>query len=148
MANADAGGVVVNSRLQVARAQNPDQFKWIPHLGHRTYLSCLKYFALMIGNSSSGLTEAPSFGLPVVNIGDRQRGRVRAVNVIDVRCTKATILRGIKKALSPRFRSSLQGMRNPYDRFRDGRASERIKYTLKHTHLSDAFVKKSFHDLV
>jgi GDP/UDP-N,N'-diacetylbacillosamine 2-epimerase (hydrolysing) len=148
MANADAGGPLVNSRLEAACAQNPDQFKWLPHLGHRPYLSCLKYFALMIGNSSSGLTEAPSFGLPVVNIGDRQRGRVRAANVIDVRCTKTTILRGIKKALSPRFRSSLRGMRNPYDRFRDGRASERIKHTLKHTHLSDAFVKKRFHDLV
>ena len=85
----------------------------------------------MVGNSSSGLTEAPSFRLPVVNIGDRQRGRIRAKNVIDVPCSRDAILDGIKRAISPRFRASLRGMRNPYDRFHDGRASERIKDVLK-----------------
>jgi UDP-hydrolysing UDP-N-acetyl-D-glucosamine 2-epimerase len=137
MANADAQGAVINKRLQIACAHNPGQFKWIPHLGHRRYLSCLKYFAVMVGNSSSGLTEAPSFRLPVVNIGDRQRGRVRAANVLDVPCSRAAILRGIRKAVSPGFRASLRGMRNPYDRFHDGRASERIKDVLKHVTLSD-----------
>lgn len=78
MANADSQGSLINARLQSACAQNPGRFLWIPHLGHRRYLSCLKHFALMVGNSSSGLTEAPSFRLPVVNIGDRQRGRIRA----------------------------------------------------------------------
>ena len=147
MANADAHGALINSRLQAACAENPQRFRWIPHLGHRRYLSCLKYFAVMIGNSSSGLTEAPSFRLPVVNIGDRQRGRVRAANVIDVPCSRAAILKGIKKAISPRFRASLRGLRNPYDRFHDGRASERIKNTLKRIPLSADMVKKSFHDL-
>ena len=102
---------------------------------------------MMVGNSSSGLTEAPSFRLPVVNIGDRQRGRVRAANVIDVPCTRATILQGIKRAISPRFRASLRGMRNPYNRFHDGRASEHIKNVLKNVSLSDDLLKKSFHDL-
>ncbi|MGA3090314.1 MAG: UDP-N-acetylglucosamine 2-epimerase [Terriglobales bacterium] len=147
MANADAHGALINTRLQAACAQNPGQFKWIPHLGHRRYLSSLKYFSVMVGNSSSGLTEAPSFRLPVVNIGDRQRGRVRALNVIDVPCSCAGILRGIKKAISPSFRASLRSMRNPYDRFHDGRASERIKDVLKHVSLSDDLLKKSFHDL-
>jgi UDP-N-acetylglucosamine 2-epimerase (non-hydrolysing)/GDP/UDP-N,N'-diacetylbacillosamine 2-epimerase (hydrolysing) len=148
MANADAQGALINDRLQAACTRNPGRFKWIPHLGHRRYLSCLKYFAVMVGNSSSGLTEAPSFRLPVVNIGDRQRGRVRAANVIDVSCSRAAILRGIMKAISPRFRASLRGMRNPYDRFHDGRASERIKDALKHIPLSDDLVKKNFHDLL
>jgi GDP/UDP-N,N'-diacetylbacillosamine 2-epimerase (hydrolysing) len=146
MANADAQGALINSRLQTACSRDSTRFKWVPHLGHRRYLSCLKYFAVMIGNSSSGLTEAPSFRLPVVNIGDRQRGRVRAANVIDVSCSRAAILRGIKKAVSPHFRDSLGGMRNPYDRFHDGRASERIKEVLKHVHLSDDLLKKRFHD--
>lgn len=147
MANADAGGASVNTYLESVCAKAPDRFKWISHLGHRRYLSCLKHFALMVGNSSSGLTEAPSFRLPVVNIGDRQRGRVRAPNVIDVPCTRDAILKGIKRAASVRFRSSLRGMRNPYDRFHDGRASERIKDVLRDTDLSGEFLKKRFHDL-
>jgi UDP-N-acetylglucosamine 2-epimerase (non-hydrolysing)/GDP/UDP-N,N'-diacetylbacillosamine 2-epimerase (hydrolysing) len=148
MANADAQGALINGRLQTACAQNPGRFKWIPHLGHRRYLSCLKYFSVMVGNSSSGLTEAPSFRVPVINIGDRQRGRVRAANVIDVKCSRAAILRAIKQAISPSFRASLRGMRNPYDRFHDGRASERIKDVLKHVTLSDDLLSKHFHDLL
>ena len=147
MANADAQGVRINTRLRDVCAQTSGRFKWVPHLGHRRYLSCLEHFAVMVGNSSSGLTEAPSFRLPVVNIGDRQRGRVRAANVIDVPCSRTGILQGIKRAISPRFRTSLRGMRNPYDRFHDGRASERIKDVLKNVCLSDDLQKKSFHDL-
>jgi UDP-N-acetylglucosamine 2-epimerase (non-hydrolysing)/GDP/UDP-N,N'-diacetylbacillosamine 2-epimerase (hydrolysing) len=147
MANADAQGALINTRLRSVCVLNPERFKWVPHLGHRRYLSCLKYFAVMVGNSSSGLTEAPSFRLPVVNIGDRQRGRVRAANVIDVPCSRAAILRGINQALSPRFRASLTGMRNPYDRFHDGRASVRIKNVLKRVKLSDDSLRKSFYDL-
>jgi UDP-N-acetylglucosamine 2-epimerase (non-hydrolysing)/GDP/UDP-N,N'-diacetylbacillosamine 2-epimerase (hydrolysing) len=148
MANADAQGTRINELLRTRCEQSPTRFKWIPHLGHRRYLSCLKHFAVMVGNSSSGLTEAPSFRLPVVNIGDRQQGRDRAANVIDVPCSRAAILGGIKRALSPRFRASLRGMRNPYDRFHDGRTSERIKDVLKHVKLSNDLLKKEFHDLV
>jgi UDP-hydrolysing UDP-N-acetyl-D-glucosamine 2-epimerase len=147
MANADAQGARINGYLKAACARSPRRFKWIPHLGHRRYLSCLQHCAVMIGNSSSGLTEAPSFRLPVVNIGDRQRGRVRAANIIDVPCSQAAILRGIKRACSPRFQVSLRGLRNPYDRFRDGRTSERIKDVLKRVTLSGDFLKKSFYDL-
>jgi UDP-hydrolysing UDP-N-acetyl-D-glucosamine 2-epimerase len=147
MANADAQGNIINRRLEATCAENPDRFKWVPHLGHRRYLSCLKHFAVMIGNSSSGLTEAPSFRMPVVNIGDRQQGRVRAQNIIDVRCTKDAIAEGIRHALSPRFLKSLRRMRNPYDRFHDGRASERIKNVLKNVPISSEFIKKQFQDL-
>jgi len=147
MANADAQGALINSRLQTACAENPERFRWIPHLGHRRYLSCLKYFTVMIGNSSSGLTEAPSFRLPVVNIGDRQRGRVKAANVIDVPGSQAAILKGIRKAISPRFRASLRRTRNPYDRFHDGRTSERIKDKLKRIPLTGELLQKRFHDL-
>ncbi|WP_348260846.1 UDP-N-acetylglucosamine 2-epimerase [Telmatobacter sp. DSM 110680] len=147
MANADAQGSLINIRLQAACAQNPERFKWIPHLGHRRYLSCLKHFTLMVGNSSSGLIEAPSFRLPVVNIGERQRGRVRSPNVIDVRCSQAAIQHGIKRATSPRFRHLLRGMRNPYDRFHDGLASERIKDILKSVEVSGDLLTKRFYDL-
>lgn len=147
MANADSQGALINTRLRAICEQTPGRFKWIPHLGHRRYLSCLEHFAVMVGNSSSGLTEAPSFRLPVVNIGDRQRGRIRAANVIDVPCSEAAILQGIKRAISPRFRASLRSMSNPYDSFHDGQASERIKDVLKHVRLSGNFLKKNFHDL-
>jgi UDP-hydrolysing UDP-N-acetyl-D-glucosamine 2-epimerase len=147
MANADAQGKRINDLLGALCAQMPGRFKWIPHLGHRRYLSCLKHCSIMIGNSSSGLTEAPSFRLPVVNIGDRQRGRIRAANVIDVPCSRAEILRGIKRACSRRFRNSLKVLRNPYDRYHDGRTSERIKTILKRVALSDGLLKKKFHDL-
>ncbi len=146
MANADAEGAAINAYLQSVCAAEPHRFKWFPHLGHRRYLSSLKHSAVMVGNSSSGLTEAPSFRLPVVNIGDRQRGRVRAANVIDVPCTRDAILKGIKRAVSARFRSSLRGMRNPYDRFHDGRASERIKNVLRDTDFGGEFLKKRFYD--
>jgi len=146
-ANADAQGALINDRLRAICSQYPERYKWIAHLGHHRYLSCLKHFTVMIGNSSSGLTEAPSFRLPVVNIGDRQRGRVRAANVIDVPCSRAAIHRGIKRALSERFRASLRDMRNPYHRFHDGRASERIKDILKSVSLSEDLLKKCFHDL-
>ncbi len=147
MANADAQGTRINELLRALCEQSPAQFKWIPHLGHRRYLSCLRHFAVMVGNSSSGLTEAPSFRLPVVNIGDRQRGRDRAANVIDVPCSRSAILTGIKQAISPRFRASLRKLRNPYDRFHDGRTSERIKDVLKQVKLSSELLKKEFYDL-
>jgi UDP-N-acetylglucosamine 2-epimerase (non-hydrolysing)/GDP/UDP-N,N'-diacetylbacillosamine 2-epimerase (hydrolysing) len=147
MANADAHGDRINARLKALCERTPGRFKWIPHLGSRRYLGCLRHCALMVGNSSSGLTEAPSFRLPVVNIGDRQRGRIRAANIIDVPCTKAGILKGIKKACSRRFRASLGHMRNPYDRYHDGRTSERIKEVLKKTNLSGDMLKKRFYDL-
>jgi UDP-N-acetylglucosamine 2-epimerase (non-hydrolysing)/GDP/UDP-N,N'-diacetylbacillosamine 2-epimerase (hydrolysing) len=146
MANADAQGALINDRLRAACAGSPERFKWVPHLGHRRYLSCLRYLALMVGNSSSGLTEAPSFRLPVVNIGDRQRGRVRALNIIDVPGDEAAIRKAIKRAISPQFRASLRRMRNPYDRFHDGRTSERIKNVLRDTSLSTELIKKEFYD--
>jgi hypothetical protein len=83
----------------------------------------------------------------VVNIGDRQLGRTRAANVIDVPCSVAAILKGINRATSPSFRAALLGIRNPYDRFHDGRASERIKNVLRNVSISDEFLKKSFYDL-
>jgi UDP-N-acetylglucosamine 2-epimerase (non-hydrolysing)/GDP/UDP-N,N'-diacetylbacillosamine 2-epimerase (hydrolysing) len=100
----------------------------------------------MIGNSSSGLTEAPSFRLPVVNIGDRQKGRVKGKNIIDAPCSPDGIAQGIRRALSSQFKSSLRAMRNPYERYRDGRVSERIKDVLKDTDISGDFLKKHFND--
>jgi UDP-N-acetylglucosamine 2-epimerase (non-hydrolysing)/GDP/UDP-N,N'-diacetylbacillosamine 2-epimerase (hydrolysing) len=78
---------------------------------------------LLLGNSSSGIMETASFGLPTVNIGMRQKGRERALNVIDVAPETVAIQAGIERARSAEFRESLKGMVNPYG---DGHASERI----------------------
>ncbi|MBI5240026.1 MAG: UDP-N-acetylglucosamine 2-epimerase (hydrolyzing) [Elusimicrobia bacterium] len=111
-------------------------------LGRLRYLSLLKHAALMVGNSSSGLIEAPSFRLPAVNIGNRQSGRLRAANVIDVKGGSArAIAAAIDKAMDPRWRRRLQGLHNPYA----GRdASLRIAAVLARIPLDQALVKKSF----
>ena len=101
-----------------------------------------------MGNSSSGLTEAPSFRLPVVNIGDRQRGRVRAPNVIDVPCSRAAILTGNQAGNLPAFSGlACAPCAIRTTAFTTGSASERIKDVLKHVPLRDDLLKKSFHDL-
>jgi UDP-N-acetylglucosamine 2-epimerase len=92
-------------------------------LGARRYYNLLRRADVMVGNSSSGIWEAPSFQLPAVNIGDRQRGRTRAGNVIDVPVERNEIRRGVEKALSTDFRSSIRNIVNPYG---DGHAAPRI----------------------
>ena len=98
----------------------------------------------MVGNSSSGIVEAASFGLPVVNIGSRQSGRLKGANVIDVGYERTSISEGLKRALDSQFRIELRGMRNPYD---SGGASDKIVEVLKLVQLDDKLLMKRFHDL-
>jgi UDP-N-acetylglucosamine 2-epimerase len=112
-------------------------------LGTKRYFSMMKHASAMIGNSSSGIIEAPSFQLPVVNIGNRQRGRVRAKNVIDVVCSRHEIRAAIKKAISPEFRTSLVNLDNPYG---DGHAAERIVNELKQVEFNQSLLQKRFCD--
>lgn len=146
-ANADAEGSIINQRIAEFCRNSPDMFKLFDSLGQTRYLSCMKNLDLMLGNSSSGLIEAPSFRMPVVNIGDRQKGRMRAANVINVGNSVEEIKQGISRAISPAFRKSLEGMENPHDRFRDGKTSWRIKEQLKTIELSKSLLKKEFRDL-
>lgn len=144
--NADEHGRSLNLEIESFCERNPSRFRVYDSLGLTAYFSCMKHCSLMIGNSSSGLIEAPSLGLPVVNVGDRQKGRVRAKNVIDVPCSTDAIRAGIEKACSPDFRDSLVDMHNPYDPFGDGQASVRIKEVLKSMELSQVFLQKRFSD--
>ena len=100
--------------------------------------------AAMVGNSSSGIVEAPSFKLPVVNIGTRQRGRIRPANVIDVGYDRSEILKGIKKATQPEFRESLRHLENPYGR---GQAADTIVERLGAVALDETLTRKRFHDV-
>lgn len=146
-ANADAEGSIINGRLASFCQDKPGRFRLFDSLGQTRYLSCLKNLDLMLGNSSSGLIEAPSFRMPVVNIGERQRGRIRAANVIDAGNSAEEIGSGITRALSEDFRKSVACMENPYDRFGDGKTSWRIKERLKAIELSERLLMKQFRDI-
>lgn len=140
--NADTKNTVIWDKMKSFVTSHP-KTHLVLNFGPDYYFSMLKNSRLMVGNSSSGLIEAPSFELPVVNIGSRQDGRLRAENVIDVGYSKEEIVRGMKSALSPEFRKSLKGMKNPYG---DGKASQRILSCLKEVPLDQKLILKRFVD--
>ncbi|MFG6179352.1 UDP-N-acetylglucosamine 2-epimerase [Halomonas sp. THAF12] len=146
-ANADTRGRAINAHLAEWCAAHSERSRLFDNLGTRYFHGCLRHVDLMIGNSSSGLVEAPSFRLPVVNVGSRQEGRLAADNVISVVNEVVAIRHGIERALSPAFRDGLAGLANPYDRFGDGGTSRRIKDTLKCLPLEPGLVKKGFVDM-
>ena len=116
----------------------------VDSLGTRGYFSLMSRAAVMVGNSSSGVIEAASFRLPVVNVGLRQAGRERSGNVIDVGNTQGEIAEGIRLALTPEFRAKVQGVKNVYG---DGRAAQTIIPKLKATPIDERLLIKRFHDL-
>lgn len=142
--NVDTGSVLIRESLQKFSKEYA-QAVYVENLGQQCFLSLMRYAGALVGNSSSGIVEAPSFGLPFVNIGKRQEGRLRAPNVIDVPMEEAAILSGVRKALSEDFRKSLGDIKNPYG---DGQASEKIKKALlewlpkKSQALSKRFVER------
>lgn len=112
-------------------------------LGSRGYLGVMRLASVVVGNSSSGIIEAPSFHIPTVNIGERQKGRIRADSIIDVPCEEKEIVKGIKKALEDRdFRQSLKGVFNPYDPYGDGNASGRIVKVLEEIPINRKLLEK------
>lgn len=104
----------------------------------------MRYARAMAGNSSSGIIEAPSFELPVVNIGSRQQSRLMAANVINVPCQSPEIEAGIIKALDPNFKESLKGLINPYG---NGQASRKIVEVLKKCKLGPRLLLKKFKNI-
>ena len=120
--NPDTSSDLILSAVQ-RFCQDRDLGHLIMSAGSRGYISLMNEAELMIGNSSSGIAEAPSFALPVVNIGTRQAGRTRAANVIDCGYEVSEIMDAVSRARSPEFKNGLAGMVSP---FGDGRAAERI----------------------
>lgn len=138
--NADTNGRLVAKMIDDYVATRPDAYL-VENLGTQAYFSVMAVAAAMVGNSSSGLIEAPSFRLPVVNIGNRQQGRCRAANVIDVGYERAEIARGIRRATAPAFRAGLRHLINP---FGDGTAAATIVRRLKGVALDDKLIRKRF----
>jgi UDP-hydrolysing UDP-N-acetyl-D-glucosamine 2-epimerase len=124
--NADAGSRILIARTESFLQQRGSGRVFI-NLPAVTYWSLLKHVRLMIGNSSSGIMETGSFSLPTVNVGMRQQGRERPANVLDALPKMDSILEEIRRAKSPAFLQTIQGMTNPYG---DGHAAERIVQVL------------------
>jgi UDP-hydrolysing UDP-N-acetyl-D-glucosamine 2-epimerase len=143
IANADPGGQIINTKIE-SFVQKNEKAQLVDNLGTQGYFTAMQHARAMVGNSSSGIIEAPSFGLPVVNIGSRQDGRARAANVIDVDYHRDAILMGIRKATDARFRAAVSGRLNPYG---DGRAAARIVDKLKSVPLDQSLIVKKFHDI-
>ena len=141
--NADAGGREVRRRLEEF-AETRDDCAFVENLGTPAYFSLMRAAAAMVGNSSSGIIEAASFELPVVNIGDRQQGRPRAANVIDTPCRSRPISEAIREAVGPGFRASLDGLANPYAQ--DRSAARIIGERLVSVPLEARLYKKGFID--
>ncbi len=139
--NADTHGRRVLARCQAYVADHPGSVL-VPQLGSEKYFSVMEHAAAMVGNSSSGIIEAASFALPAVNLGDRQKGRPRGANVIDVPCDRHAITEAVRTAVAPAFRVSLWGINNPYG---DGHAASRIVSVLRDRPLR-GLVRKVFAD--
>ena len=112
MANADNGGDLINKILQ-DYAYESENAICVNSLGSRRYLSALKCCEFVMGNSSSGIIEAPSFKIPTINIGDRQKGRIQAQSIINCEPTMGDILKAIERARTPEFRKNCEKAVNP-----------------------------------
>lgn len=142
-ANADANGRIINQMIDDFVENNDDAIAFTS-LGLVRYLSALKYCTMVIGNSSSGLLEAPSFGVPTINIGDRQKGRLQADSVINCEPTQGEIEKAISLALTNEFREKARKTVNPYG---DGNTSSKIVNIVRDFILNDKInLKKRFYD--
>ena len=142
-ANSDTDGDVINKMIDEYVSENSQKAVAFASLGQLRYLSAIKFVDIVLGNSSSGLLEVPSFKKATINIGDRQKGRARASSVIDVRPVKEEILAAIKRAYSKEFEQTLKDAINPYD---GGNPSKKMVKILKEIKL-DGILKKKFYDI-
>lgn len=137
--NADFGSKIIIDKIKrfIKENKNANVFY---NLGQKRYLSLLNYVDVMIGNSSSGIIESPIFKLPVVNIGDRQKGRLKNKNVIDTGYSKSDIYSGIYKALyDKKFKDNLEQMKNLYG---DGTTSKQVVHILKSIEINKKLISK------
>lgn len=134
--NNDAGSVPVQRAIESVRGPRLHVER---NLSRPLYASLLAGADALVGNSSSGILEAPSFKLPAVNLGRRQDGRIQGANVINASHDKAAIKSALQKAVSPAFKASMNGQPNPYG---DGRSAERIVRILKETPIDEKLLVK------
>ena len=142
-ANSDIDGDVINKMIDEYISKKSQKAVAFTSLGQLRYLSAIKFVDIVLGNSSSGLSEVPSFKKVTINIGDRQKGRTKASSVIDISPVKEEILAAIKKAYSKEFEQILKNTINPYD---GGNPSKKMVKILKEIKI-DGILKKKFYDI-
>ena len=142
-ANADTGGRAINRAIDRYVADNNDKAVAHTSLGQLRYLSALQFVDGVVGNSSSGLLEAPSFCIGTVNIGERQRGRMRGESVIDCGTSRTSIANALNQLYTLKFRQRLLTVINPYG---EGGAAERIAKAIRDFSWKGLH-KKTFYDL-
>ncbi len=140
-ANADAGGRIINAMIDEYVSGNPQKAVAFASMGQMNYLSAMQFVDAVVGNSSSGIIEAPSFKTGTINIGDRQRGRIKAESVIDCPPTAAGIKKALQELYAKKFQETLENVVNPYGK---GNASVRIKGILKNYDIPHT-LKKAFY---
>jgi len=140
-ANADTAGRALNVKIEKFVAETEGQML-IGHMGAKGYYSAMEHAAMMIGNSSSGILEAASFGLPVINIGDRQKGREVSPNLIQTNGTLKDLKAAIEKAQDPAFKSLCEQRENVYG---DGQAAEKIASAVAEFLKGGHGPRKAFH---
>jgi GDP/UDP-N,N'-diacetylbacillosamine 2-epimerase (hydrolysing) len=141
--NADSDGRIIGSLIDQFVLNHPEKAISFHSLGQLRYLSALQFIDLVIGNSSSGIIEVPSFKIPTINIGDRQKGRVRAKSVIDCLPDTQDIQNAIKKGLSNEFKKSIEEFSSPYG---NSNSSDKIYDVLRKNEF-EGLLKKSFLNL-
>lgn len=142
-ANSDTDGRIINQMIDTYTAENPHKAVAFTSLGQLRYLSALQYVDAVVGNSSSGLLEAPSFKIATINIGDRQKGRLKATSVIDCTPDATSITQALYLLYSPAFQTTLTETVNLYG---EESASKRIVALLKNFPL-EQILKKTFYDM-
>ena len=142
--NSDSNGRIINSLLEDYSEKNKDRIKLFTSMGQIAYLSAMKHCSMVLGNSSSGIIEAPTFNIPTINIGDRQKGRIQTKSIINCTSKKDAIIESIKKALNVDYINSLNSIVNPYD---GGDTSCKIMDILIKVLHSPINLKKKFYDL-
>ncbi|MFH2091047.1 MAG: UDP-N-acetylglucosamine 2-epimerase [Pseudomonadota bacterium] len=140
-ANADKDGRLINQRIDDFVEKNQKRAMAFDSMGQLRYLSAMQYCTLVIGNSSSGIIEAPGFKVPVVNIGNRQKGRIKAMNIIDCEDQTDKIVQAVQTGLSTRFKNLLVNMESPFEK---PSTSSAITDILKTVNLSDIQFKEFY----
>lgn len=140
--NHDAGSDTIIERILKIKSRNSHAICVHESLGMRRYHSLLRYVDAVVGNSSSGITEVPSYGIPTIDIGSRQQGRIRADSVINVGYESEDICRALEFVLSDDYQYKFKDIKNPYGK---GDSAEKILNVLKNIELKD-LIKKEFYD--
>ncbi len=142
-ANADTNGRIINQMMEAYVKKNPEKSALFTSLGSLRYLSLMKQVTAVVGNSSSGILEAPSAHTATINISDRQKGRIQAESIVNCSTKKEDILQAFRKVQSEEFRNKLNGITNPYG---NGNASNKIIGIFK-TISVDKLSQKTFYDI-